>query len=190
MYLAPQPGQPFRAGLVTRWVPAKGFRSSRPPFPSFAWRTHFRVSKSRRHGISSKCKAKYGGLEVSETRRLKALEDENRRLKRSCWRSGCWVTWRSRTCSEKRPKPAAQRLALRYFARICRLYLRHQPLDRIAQPFRRAAADRFVAVRELPSASVGENLSPTSGCRRGHRRHDYPAHRHLRLRQILGAWPR
>jgi hypothetical protein len=82
MYLAPQPGQPFRAGLVTRWVPAKGFRSSRPPFPSFAWRTHFRVSKSRRHGISSKCKAKYGGLEVSETRRLKALEDENRRLKK------------------------------------------------------------------------------------------------------------
>jgi hypothetical protein len=34
--------------------------------------------------------------------------------------------------------------------RICRLYLRHQPLDRIAQPFRRAAAVRFVVVRELP----------------------------------------
>ena len=40
----------------------------------------------RRHGISSatlyKWKAKYGGLEVSEARRLKAFEDENRRLKR------------------------------------------------------------------------------------------------------------
>jgi putative transposase len=40
----------------------------------------------RRHGISSatlyKWKAKYGGLEVSEARRLKALEDENRRLKK------------------------------------------------------------------------------------------------------------
>jgi putative transposase len=39
----------------------------------------------RRHGISSatlyKWKAKYGGLEVS-ARRLKALEDENRRLKK------------------------------------------------------------------------------------------------------------
>jgi len=39
-----------------------------------------------RHGTSSatlyKWKAKYGGLEVSEARRLKALEDENRRLKR------------------------------------------------------------------------------------------------------------
>jgi putative transposase len=40
----------------------------------------------RRHGISDatfyKWKAKYGGLEVSEARRLKALEDENARLKR------------------------------------------------------------------------------------------------------------
>src|SRR5277367_5456824 len=39
-----------------------------------------------KHGISSatfyKWKAKYGGLEVSDAKRLKALEDENRRLKR------------------------------------------------------------------------------------------------------------
>ncbi|GFZ90096.1 hypothetical protein GCM10011497_19470 [Elstera cyanobacteriorum] len=39
----------------------------------------------RRHGISNatfyKWKAKYGSLEVSEARRLKALEDENARLK-------------------------------------------------------------------------------------------------------------
>jgi len=37
-------------------------------------------------GISSatfyKWKAKYGGLDVSEARRLKSLEDENRRLKK------------------------------------------------------------------------------------------------------------
>ena len=40
----------------------------------------------RRHGISSatfyKWKARFGGLEVSDARRLKALEDENARLKR------------------------------------------------------------------------------------------------------------
>ena len=40
----------------------------------------------RRHGISSatfyKWKAKYGGLDVSDARRLKALEDENAKLKR------------------------------------------------------------------------------------------------------------
>jgi putative transposase len=40
----------------------------------------------RRHGISSatfyKWKAKYGGLDVSDARKLRQLEDENARLKR------------------------------------------------------------------------------------------------------------
>jgi putative transposase len=40
----------------------------------------------RKHGVSSatfyKWKAKYGGLDVSEARRLKSLEDENAKLKR------------------------------------------------------------------------------------------------------------
>jgi putative transposase len=40
----------------------------------------------RRHGISGttfyKWKAKFGGMEVSDARKLKALEDENRRLKK------------------------------------------------------------------------------------------------------------
>jgi len=40
----------------------------------------------RRHGIAEQTfyrwKSKYGGMEVSEARRLKALEDENRRLKK------------------------------------------------------------------------------------------------------------
>lgn len=39
----------------------------------------------RKHGISDvtfyKWRSKYGGMEVSEARRLKTLEDENRRLK-------------------------------------------------------------------------------------------------------------
>ena len=40
----------------------------------------------RRHGISTttfyKWKSRYGGLEIPAARRLKALEDENRQLKR------------------------------------------------------------------------------------------------------------
>jgi putative transposase len=40
----------------------------------------------RRHGLSSatfyKWKAKFGGMDVSDARRLKTLEDENGRLKR------------------------------------------------------------------------------------------------------------
>ena len=41
---------------------------------------------ARKHGISEgtlyRWKSKYGGMEVSEAKRLKALEEENRRLKR------------------------------------------------------------------------------------------------------------
>ena len=40
---------------------------------------------SRKHGISDatyyKWKSKYGGMEIHEAKRLRALEDENRRLK-------------------------------------------------------------------------------------------------------------
>jgi putative transposase len=40
----------------------------------------------RKHGVSSatfyKWKAKYGGLDVSDAKRLKTLEDENAKLKR------------------------------------------------------------------------------------------------------------
>ena len=41
---------------------------------------------ARKHGVSEATlynwKARYGGLEVSEAKRLRALEDENGRLKR------------------------------------------------------------------------------------------------------------
>ena len=40
----------------------------------------------RKHGVSNatfyKWKSKFGGMEVSDAKRLKALEDENRRLKK------------------------------------------------------------------------------------------------------------
>ena len=49
----------------------------------------------RKHGVSSatfyKWKAKYGGLGVSEVKRLRALEDENGRLK-GCWPMPCSTT--------------------------------------------------------------------------------------------------
>ena len=44
------------------------------------------VDVCRKHGISEATfynwKAKYGGMEVSEAKRLKALEDENAKLKK------------------------------------------------------------------------------------------------------------
>ncbi len=40
----------------------------------------------RKHGVSDSCiykwKSRYGGMEVSEAKRLKALEEENAKLKR------------------------------------------------------------------------------------------------------------
>lgn len=47
---------------------------------------HSTAEVCRRHGVSPgtfyKWKAKFGGMEVSDARRLKALEAENARLKR------------------------------------------------------------------------------------------------------------
>ena len=45
-----------------------------------------RTELARRHGISRQTflrwKAKFGGLQIDEARRLRQLEDENRRLKK------------------------------------------------------------------------------------------------------------
>ena len=50
---------------------------------------------ARRHGMSEATiynwKAKYGGLEVSEAKRLRSLEDENAKLKRLL-AEPCWTT--------------------------------------------------------------------------------------------------
>lgn len=48
-------------------------------------------------------KAKYAGLTVSELKRLKALEEENRRLKQIVGNRR-WISGRSRNCSQKTSK--------------------------------------------------------------------------------------
>lgn len=58
----------------------------------------------RKHGVSNasiyKWKAKYGGMDVSEAKRLKALEDENARLKKLLADAMLDIP-RSRTSSKK-----------------------------------------------------------------------------------------
>jgi putative transposase len=58
----------------------------------------------RKHGISSasfyKWKAKYGGLHVSDARRLKTLEEENARLKKLS-AEAMWTTPSSRMSLQK-----------------------------------------------------------------------------------------
>ena len=51
----------------------------------------------RKHGISDatfyKWRSRYGGMEVSDARKLKALEDWKKRTasSKSCWRRRCWM---------------------------------------------------------------------------------------------------
>jgi putative transposase len=49
---------------------------------------------ARKHGVSEATlynwKAKYGGMDVCEAKRLKQLEDENAKLKK-LWPSRCWM---------------------------------------------------------------------------------------------------
>ena len=70
----------------------------------------------RRHGISSatfyKWKAKYGGLEVSDARRLKALEDENRAPEAAVGRLAAGQRGAQGPARKKRLKPAARRVAV------------------------------------------------------------------------------
>jgi len=70
---------PFLAILDSSWS-ARAYQKSRTQTgPGSGGGT-------RRHGIGQQTfyrwKAKYGGLEAGDAQRLKALEDENRRLKR------------------------------------------------------------------------------------------------------------
>ena len=50
---------------------------------------------ARKHGVSEanlyNWKAKFGGMDVSDAKRLKALEDENGKLS-DCWLTPCWTT--------------------------------------------------------------------------------------------------
>ena len=59
----------------------------------------------RTHGIASgtfyRWKAKFGGMEVSDARRLKQLEDENRRLKRLVADQALDIVMLKDVCSKK-----------------------------------------------------------------------------------------
>lgn len=65
---------------------------------------------ARKHGISHATlynwTAKYGGMDASEAKRLKALEDENAKLK--CWRSRCSTRPCSVSCSQKNGRARRQ----------------------------------------------------------------------------------
>src|SRR5271169_629535 len=67
----------------------------------------------RRHGISDAAfytwRKKYGGLEVSEMRRLRQLEEENRRLKSIVADQGTGYSGAQGCAGKKRIRPAVKR---------------------------------------------------------------------------------
>ena len=54
-----------------------------------------RSAAARKHGISEATlynwKTKYGGMEMSDAKRLRSLEEENRKLKKLLAESRCWT---------------------------------------------------------------------------------------------------
>ena len=58
----------------------------------------------RKHGISDatfyKWRSRFGGMEVSDAKRLRALEEENGKLN-GCWRMPCSTSRRCARCWEK-----------------------------------------------------------------------------------------
>ena len=75
----------------------------------------------RKYGISDatfyKWRSRYGGMEISDARKLKALEDENRWLKKLL-AERCSMHRRCRRCSEKSSDAHASKQSLLLCARL------------------------------------------------------------------------
>ena len=71
----------------------------------------------RKHGISDatfyKWRSKYGGMDISDARRLKALEEENRKLKKLLAESDARCGHTQRDARKKLLTPRARRTAVR-----------------------------------------------------------------------------
>ena len=67
---------------------------------------------ARKHGVSEATlynwKAKYGGMDVSEAKRLKQLEDENAKLKKLLAEQRCWTPPRFASFCQKNGRARCQ----------------------------------------------------------------------------------
>ena len=57
-------------------------------------------------GTFYRWKKQYGGMEVADAKRLKAVEKENTELKR-CWPKRCWIIECCKRSTQKNGKPVA-----------------------------------------------------------------------------------
>jgi putative transposase len=127
----------------------------------------------RKHGLSSptfyKWKAKYGGMDVSEARRLKALEDENAKLKRMlAWADGTGVGWHYIAPG----KPPAKRLQRELQWPPAR---RTAERDAVPVPAARPCRARNLAARlQRNPAALEAGMADAAGLRRCAQRTDRP----------------
>ena len=116
----------------------------------------------RKHGISGgtfyKWKAKYGGLDVSDARRLKALEDENAKLKKLLADAMLVTFSEAGQRAQLRPKQKATHRANQPLTKMVTLSRR---LRRSSQQSARTAAHRapIAALRLVRNTKGGRALS-------------------------------
>tara|TARA_R110000850_G_scaffold142686_3_gene264894 strand:- start:18 stop:467 length:450 start_codon:yes stop_codon:yes gene_type:complete len=105
----------------------------------------------RRHGISSaalyKCKSKYGGMEPSDAKRLRALDDENAKLK--------WLL-----AEQLLGEPCAPLVRAQWGAPFC-----ETPIQKMV-----TSDARRQAVVQAPYTGQRMNAKDTCHCCRGHPR--------------------
>ena len=129
---------------------------------------------ARKHGISEATlynwKAKYGGMDVSEAKRLKALEEENREAEEAAGGVRCWTAPALEGASDKKMVgPAAKREAVAHLRgalemserRACSLVAADRKMIRYRS--RRPPDDGAArpAARACQSSAAG---SATGGC--------------------------
>ena len=80
---------------------------------------------ARKHGISEATlynwKAKYGGMDVSDAKRLRALEDENRKLKKLLAESMLDQAALKELLTKKMVGPAAKREAVAHLRKVLQM---------------------------------------------------------------------
>lgn len=125
---------------------------------------------ARKHGITEatalyEWKALYGGMSVSETRRLKALEEGNKRLKKPLAEQMLDATALRRFLQKRQPAPPIARCSPRAIPPPKKIRDRSHQGD--AGRFRhnvRATKNTHPSLRRPPKTSVeGEIRTPKSG---------------------------
>jgi transposase-like protein len=123
---------------------------------------------ARKYGISEATlynwKAKYGGLDVSEARRLRSLEDENRKLKKLLAVSMLDTAALRELLSKKMVGPAAKREAVTHLRGVLQMSERRAPAASLP-PTARCPLSLMLAARYRAACLPTRACQPTTPVR-------------------------